>query len=77
LCDLAEWRSTLDEKDRPTNADFGRWLFEGRDGYVDKLIFDAFKMLESAISEIPALTLQAELEAEEKRLDRAQGKPST
>jgi hypothetical protein len=75
LCHLMEWRSKLDKRDRPTDADFGRWLFEGRD-YIDKLIFDAFRMLESAISEIPALTLQAEREAEEKRLARAQGKPS-
>jgi hypothetical protein len=75
LCELAEWRSKLDGKDRPTDADFGRWLFEGRD-YIDKLISDAFRMLESAISEIPALTLQAEREAEEKRLERAQGNPS-
>jgi hypothetical protein len=75
LCDLAEWRSRLDEKDRPKDVDFGRWLFEGRDGSIDKLIFDAFKMLESAISEIPALTLQVEREAEEQRFERAQGKP--
>jgi hypothetical protein len=72
LCDLAEWRSRLDEKDRPRDADFGRWLFEGRDDYKDKLIFDAFKMLKAAINEIPALTLQVEREAEEKRLGRAE-----
>jgi hypothetical protein len=76
LCDLAEWRSKLDEKARPKDADFGRWLFEGRDEYIHKLIFDAFRMLESAISEIPALTLQVEREAKERRLDRAQSKPS-
>jgi hypothetical protein len=70
LCDLAEWRSKLDEKDRPKNADFGRWLFDGRDDYKDKLIFDACQMLKAAINEIPALTLQVEREAEEKRLGR-------
>jgi hypothetical protein len=65
----------LDGKDRPTGADFGRWLFEGRD-YIDKLIFDAFNTLKSAIDEIPALTIQVEREAEGKRLAGAQKKPS-
>jgi hypothetical protein len=70
LCQLDEWRSTLSEKEHPTNADFGRWLFDDRD-YQDKLIFDAFKMLESAIAEIPALTLQVGRVAEQQRLPAA------
>jgi hypothetical protein len=59
LCELDEWCSKLekDRKDYPKHADFARWLFPERD-QQDKLIFDAFRMLDSAIAEIPALTLQ-------------------
>jgi hypothetical protein len=55
LCELAEWRSRLPTKERPSDADFGRWLFPARD-YPDKLIFDAFFTLRSAIATVPALS---------------------
>jgi hypothetical protein len=48
--------------------------FPKRDGQ-DKLIFDAFKMLDSAIAKIPALTLQVGRMATGERAFKARKKP--
>jgi hypothetical protein len=59
LCELEEWRSKLPKDARPSNADFGRWLFS-RYADPDRRVSEAFGILNSAIAAVPALTVQVE-----------------
>jgi hypothetical protein len=59
LSELDNWRMGLQKEARPTDADFGRWLFSQR-ANPSKEIVRARKVLEKAIANIPALWAQVE-----------------